>query len=171
MAFQRCRVGFHACELPRRSESQLWNWAKRVTMKTDLRSMLTARDFERASTQRFTAAEFLLNRGFTLDALYLAGYAVECVLKALIMHLTPEANREETFRRLSSGAKMHRFENLKEELTKLGRPMPIDVVKRLRRFPWSTNLRYESRRRPPGEVRGYLKAAAITIDWVKGEMK
>ena len=40
--------------------------------------MLTARDFWRAAAQRFTTAEFLLRNGYTLDALYLAGYSVEC---------------------------------------------------------------------------------------------
>jgi HEPN domain-containing protein len=132
--------------------------------------ILTSRDFQRAAEQRFTTAEFLLVSTITLDALYLAGYSVECILKALIMHLTPAAHREETFVRLKSGAKMHYPEHLKEELKNLGCPIPTDLVKRFRRFEWSTNLRYESGRRPSGEVRGYLKVAAATIRWAKGEM-
>jgi len=131
--------------------------------------MLTARDFRRAAEQRFTTAEFLLNRGYTLDALYLAGYSVECILKSLVMHLTPEPDRQEAFDRLRGGAKMHYPEHLKEELRNLGRPMPLDLVKRFRRFEWSTDLRYESGKKPTGEVRGYLKLAKATMDWVNGE--
>ena len=133
--------------------------------------MLTSREFQRASEKRFTSAEFLLDHGYTLDAFYLAGYSVECILKALIMHLTPEPDREATFDRLKSGAKMHYPENLKEELKNLRRPIPIDLVKRLRRFEWSTDLRYESGRRPRSEVRGYVKVATTVIEWVKGEMQ
>lgn len=132
--------------------------------------MLTSRDFRRAAEQRFTTAEFLWNRDYTLDALYLAGYAVECILKSMVMHFTPEIDQESTFQRLKSGAKMHYPEQLKEELKDLGYPMPPELVKSFRRFDWSTNLRYESGRRPRGEVRGYLKLAQRTIDWVKGEI-
>jgi hypothetical protein len=112
--------------------------------------ILTSRDFQKAAAQRFTTAESLLDGDLTLDALYLAGYSVECILKAMIMHFTPPADREEAFGRLKSGAKMHYPEHLKEELKMLGHPMPIDLVKRFRRFEWSTSLRYESGRRPRG---------------------
>ena len=131
--------------------------------------MLTARDFRRAAEQRFTTAEFLLSHDYTLDALYLAGYSVECILKSMIMHLTPEPDREATFNRLKAGAKMHYPERLKEELRNLGRPMPLDLVKRFRRFDWSTDLRYESGRKPGSEVRGFLRLAKSTMDWVNGE--
>lgn len=132
--------------------------------------MLTSRDFQRAAEQRLTTAEFLLESDYTLDALYLAGYSVECTLKALIMHLTPMANQADTFLRLKSGSRMHYPEHLKKELRDLGCAIPIDLVRRFRRFEWSTSLRYESGRRPRGEVRGYFKTAVATIEWVKGEI-
>jgi hypothetical protein len=132
--------------------------------------ILTSRDFHKASEQRFTVAEFLLEQ-YPLDAFYIAGYSMECILKALVMHLTPESDRDSAFQRLKSGAKMHYPEHLKEELKTLGHPIPKDIVKGFRRFDWSTDLRYEHGRWPVGEVRGYLKIAKKTIDWVKGEMK
>jgi hypothetical protein len=134
--------------------------------------ILTSRDFQRASEQRFTTAEFLLEqRDYSLDAFYLAGYSVECILKALVMHLTPEPNREKAFGRLRSGARMHYPEHLNEELKNLGHPIPKDLAKGFRRFDWTTALRYEHGHWPVGEVRGYLKVAKKAIDWVKGEMK
>ena len=129
--------------------------------------MLTSRDFQAAAEQRFTTAEFLLEKGFTLDALYLAGYAVECTLKAVVMYVTPEADRETTFQLLKSGAKMHYPEHIREELKKRGRDVPLELVKRFRRFEWSTNLRYESHRKSRGEVRGYLKTTQRLIAWAK----
>ncbi|MCC6126535.1 MAG: hypothetical protein IT426_16365 [Pirellulales bacterium] len=133
--------------------------------------ILTSRDFQRASEQRFTVAEFLLEqRDYSLDAFYLAGYSVECILKALVMYRTPEMNRKAAFQRLKGGAKMHYPEHLKEELKNLGHPIPNEIVKGFRRFGWSTDLRYEHGHWPVGEVRGYLKVAKKTIDWVKGEM-
>ena len=43
-----------------------------------------AQNFQSFS-QRLTTAEFLLENGYNLDAMYLAGYTVECTLKALIL--------------------------------------------------------------------------------------
>ncbi|HEX4000416.1 MAG TPA: HEPN domain-containing protein [Pirellulales bacterium] len=133
--------------------------------------MLSSRDFRRAAEQRFTTAQFLLENGFTLNAFYLAGYAVECILKGLVMHLTPVADQQATFQRLKSGAKMHYPEHLKEELKSLDLLIPAGIVKRFRRFDWTTDLRYESGRRPASEVRGFLKGAAAAVKWATGEMK
>ncbi|HEY5314826.1 MAG TPA: hypothetical protein VIK18_19990 [Pirellulales bacterium] len=132
--------------------------------------MLTASDFQRAAEQRFTTTEFLLERSYPLDAFYLAGYSVECMLKALVMHRTLAAGHAATFQRLKSGASMHYPERLNQELKGLGYPMPLDLVKRFRRFSWSTELRYAPGRWPPSEVLGYLRAAKQAIDWVNGEI-
>ena len=40
-------------------------------------------------------AEYLQRGGFNLDAQYLGGYSVECALKALILHLTPDEVEEQ----------------------------------------------------------------------------
>ena len=133
--------------------------------------MLTTHDYLRAAKQRFTTAEFLLDHDYTLDALYLAGYSVECSLKALILQRTPETNQIPTFERISSGSHWHKAEHLKAELKSNHVEMPLELVKRLRRFEWDTSLRYESGRRNRGEVRGYLKTAKAVIDWVEEQMQ
>jgi hypothetical protein len=49
-----------------------------------------ARRFFRAAGARYSEAFFLLeNSGFTTAAVYLAGYAVECMLKALVLSHEP----------------------------------------------------------------------------------
>jgi hypothetical protein len=53
-----------------------------------------ARRFHRAAAQRLTAAEFLLNNHFHLEAVYIGGYVVECALKALALRRTPATKVE-----------------------------------------------------------------------------
>jgi HEPN domain-containing protein len=130
----------------------------------------SSRDFQRAAGQRLTTANYLLNGKYTLDAMYLAGYTVECSLKALILELTPAAKQADVLKKITSGQRMHSAEVLGAELKRLGRPIPIELVKRLRGSGWATALRYESGRRPTGETRGFLKAAKAVYDWVEGQL-
>jgi HEPN domain-containing protein len=132
--------------------------------------MIDARQFLQAAEQRFSTAEFLLDSGRTLDAFYLGGYSIECVLKALILDATEESERESVFERISSGAQMHYHESLAPFLKERGKPVPLELVRGLRRFVWHTSLRYESGRRPRSEVRGFLKVAVNVINWARGEM-
>lgn len=127
----------------------------------------TSRDFQRAAAQRFATAEFLLANTYTLDAQYLAGYTVECSLKALILETTPAADRSDQLDKMCSGAKMHRPEVLLDILRTKGIRMPLSLVQRFRRFSWSTDLRYETGRRDKGETRAFLKTAQETYEWVE----
>lgn len=120
--------------------------------------------------QRLTTAEFLLANGYNLDAMYLAGYAVECTLKALILETAPVQRRNDTLKRISSGKKMHSPEVLGGILKNLGCPIPPVFVKRIRRSAWSTNLRYEIGRRDTGETRGFLRTARDMYNWVDGQL-
>src|SRR4051794_39442863 len=106
----------------------------------------SSRDFQKAALQRLTTAEFLLENRYNLDAMYLAGYTVECALKALILESTPVADRAEMRKLISSGKKMHNLEILGGILKDLGRPIPLELVKRFRRSGWSTALRYAAGR-------------------------
>ena len=131
-----------------------------------------SRDFQRAAGQRLTAAEILLRQKLNLDAQYVGGYTVECSLKALVMELTPDADRAEKLKRITSGAKMHRPDVLLGELRDLDLDvtLPLSLAKKIRRFTWSTDLRYETRRRDTGETTAFLKTAKAIYDWVEGQL-
>ena len=101
----------------------------------------TPRDLQRAAEQRLTTAEFLRDNRYNLDATYLAGYAIECTLKALILALTPAAQRLDTLKRISVGKKMHDFEVLAGILKDKGQRLPTALVKKFRRYEWSTAMR------------------------------
>ena len=128
----------------------------------------TSRDFQRAAAQRLTAADTLLREKITLDAQYVGGYTVECSLKALILHLTPQPDKADKLKEISAGAKMHRPDILLGELRKLGVELPLDLAKRMRRFEWTTDLRYETGRRDTGETTAFLTTAKKIYDWVEG---
>lgn len=132
----------------------------------------TAYDFMKAGLQRFIAAEELLRAKLTLDAQYLGGYAVECALKALILHVTPENERADKLKRITSGASMHRPEILLGELRNRDVVLPLALTKRIRnrRFGWTTDLRYETGRRDTGETIAFLKTAKAVYDWVQEQL-
>ena len=130
-----------------------------------------SRDFRRAAGQRLAAAEALFDAGHHLDAQYVGGYVVECSLKALILHRTPAADCPAVLLRITRGAAWHRADNLLGVLHGLPGPaLPAVLLRRLRRFEWSTDLRYESGRRPAGETAGLLKTAAAVLDWVDPQL-
>jgi HEPN domain len=122
------------------------------------------------AAQRLTTAETLLREKLTLDAQYLGGYTLECSLKALILHRTSDPDKPEKLKRLTAGAKMHRPDLLFGELRVLGVALPLDISKRMRRFDWTTDLRYETGRRDTGETIAFLKTAKAIYDWVEGQV-
>ena len=106
----------------------------------------------------------------TLDAQYLGGYTVECSLKALILELTTDEGRTDKLKKISSGAIMHRPDVLLGELRDVGVSLPLALAKRMRRFEWSTDLRYETGRRDTGETVAFLKTAKAIHEWVEGQL-
>jgi HEPN domain-containing protein len=130
----------------------------------------SARDFQKAALQRLTTAEFLLNNGYNLDAVYLAGYTIECSLKALILKMTPVSVRSAKLKSISSGSRMHNPEILKNELKQLNKLIPVRLTAKFRRFYWSTSLRYQTGRIPSAETKGFLKLAKAVYNWVEGEL-
>lgn len=130
----------------------------------------SSHDFLKVAEQRLNAAEALFAADLTLDAQYVDGYAVECSLKALILEKTNPAGRPDKLLRISSGATMHRPETLLQELRTLGVRLPPELAKRMRRYDWTTDLRYETGRRIRGETRGFLRTCVEIRDWVKGQL-
>lgn len=129
-----------------------------------------SRDFLKIAEQRYNAAEVLFHADFTIDAQYVAGYVVECSLKALILETTPESDRNEKLRRITSGATMHQPETLLQELRAVGVRLSPDLAKRMRRFDWTVDLRYETGRRSRGETQGLLKTSIAVRNWVKEQI-
>jgi hypothetical protein len=131
----------------------------------------TARDFLRVSLQRLDVAVEIMNiLRRSLEAQYIGGYSVECSLKALILERTPEANRPSVLQRLTRGATVHRPEVLLQSLRELGVFLTPELARRMRRFDWTTDLRYEIGRKDTGETNALLNTARAIYEWVEPQL-
>ncbi len=126
------------------------------------------RRFYRAAACRYEEAQFLLKAGYTTAAVYLAGYAVECMLKALILSTEPAAKHAVTLASFR-GSYAHAFDWLRQCLGDRRVHLPASVMRELAGVNWwTTNLRYDPGvlKRPDAEL--FLRAANDVMVWVKG---
>lgn len=129
-------------------------------------TQIDSRQFMRAGLQRFEAANVLLHNQMNLDAIHLAGYTVECALKALLTARTPRS-RQKTFK----GSGWHSFERIKGELGRRGVNLPPRIYEALRRVQtWTTDLRYAVGSREAEESTMFCTAARTIYDWVKEQL-
>jgi HEPN domain-containing protein len=130
---------------------------------------LDARRFERAAAQRLTAAELLYQHGFNLESMYLAGYAIECALKSLILRRTSPAQFSSMLDMLVKvGAKGHDFEYLRGLLRR--EPINMTISKEIneliqRASTWSPDLRNEVGSGIVKDVERFLEAARAIREW------
>lgn len=130
-----------------------------------------ARRFYRVAKQRFDDALLLLEMGRTTAAVYLAGYSVECMLKALILSAVPQAQAEEILG-LFRGARAHDYEWLLRLYTeKGGARMPPAIVPYFARVnSWSTDMRYVPGTIAMCEAQGFVDAATEILTWADGRL-
>lgn len=131
----------------------------------------TARDFLSVALQRLDVAgeiSEILRR--TLEAQYIGGYSVECSFKALIMERTAEADRPAMLQRLTRGATYHRPEVLLDRLRDLHIALTPELARRMRRFDWTTDMRYETGRKDTGETNALLNTARVIYEWVRPQI-
>ena len=116
----------------------------------------------RAAGQRLTSAQILYDNSAYLDSTYIAGYSVECSLKAVIIGRTPATRRQEF-----KGKIAHNYEYLKDLLKKKNvNTSPISIA--LRRIAtWSTDLRYDVGRGDAGTAEQFLAAAREIYNWAQ----
>jgi hypothetical protein len=131
---------------------------------------INARRYYRVAYQRLDDGTALLEISRPRAAIYLTGYAVECILKSLLLVNTPAGERPEmlaTFR----GAIGHNIEWLRDRLVKRVGRLPVGENRQLSLVSsWSTDLRYEP---GPGDVddaRAFLAAAESILAWANGRM-
>jgi len=133
-------------------------------------SSVESRRFYRAAQQRFADAEFLFGSDRTTGAVYLAGYGVECMLKALLLALL-KGRRQRAMLDSFRGRKAHDFVWLKAEFQKLGHSIPSEVSRQLVRVSsWSTDMRYVPGTIRKREAQAFLDAAAAVIAWADGRI-
>src|SRR5947209_15101349 len=118
-----------------------------------------ARIFYQAAKQRFEDAKFLLEGRRTTAAVYLSGYSVECMLKALILSRVPGKMRQEVLKTFR-GAKAHDYEWLRAEYLKYGGPpFPPSVAPSFALVnTWTTDMRYKPGTLKERDADAFVKA-------------
>jgi hypothetical protein len=152
-------------------------WESRETMAQEslLRRIIQAefdckpRAFRRATFQRLEAATFLLDSEAFLDEVYLAGYMVECALKALILERTPVSRRGEVCRELTSGARAHYFDVLSGLLMVKGYTIPDEIQECLDSLAdqWRMDLRYVGTFVPRREAERFIDQVRSVCEWMQ----
>jgi len=125
-----------------------------------------ARLFYRCAFQRYEEAKYLLDGGYTTGAVYLAGYGIECVLKALILTVTTSRKRPDLIKSFTGG-KAHDFDWLRSiYLSRAGSRFPAIINQYLTFVAgWSTDLRYMPRQFQPKDAQAFLKAVTAVMHW------
>jgi HEPN domain-containing protein len=93
---------------------------------------ISSKEFLRAGRQRLQAAEILKDSGIHLEAIYLAGYTIECSLKAVIVENTPSGKRSALMETITRGVKAHDFGFLLELLLGYRVNVPLELRNQLR---------------------------------------
>jgi len=127
--------------------------------------------FFRAALQRLEDARTLLSANRTTGAVYLAGYAVECAFKALLLArlgAKEQATMIDSFR----GARGHSLESLRDRFQKLsGVRLPNVVANQFSIvMSWNTDLRYETGNVRNKEAVYFLSATEVILTWAKKQV-
>src|SRR5262245_39032229 len=129
-----------------------------------------AKPFYQAAFQRLEDARVLLDNGRTTGAVYLAGYGVECVLKALLVERTPRSRRAAVLA-LFRGQLAHNFDWLVHELNRTG----FSLLRRISVLfvqvsDWSTDLRYSGKKETHRAARSFFEDAKQIVQWIERQM-
>ncbi len=124
------------------------------------------RRFYRLAYQRLEEAEVLCDAGYCIGAVYLAGYAVECMLKALILNSIPESGQEEVEAEFR-GQRAHEYEWLRYRYAQTSPPgIPAAISASLAFVStWDTSLRYKPGLGEPRDASRFLEEVKLILDW------
>lgn len=133
-----------------------------------------ARLYFRCALQRMEDAQILLRSEQdprTTGAVYLAGYGIECILKALILSVIPTAKVREMIRGFR-GNRAHDFGWLRDQyLLNGGSRFPREMnANFIVVNNWSTDLRYIPRALRDDEAQEFMAAALVIIRWANARL-
>jgi hypothetical protein len=136
-----------------------------------LPSDIDARRYYRVAYQRLEDGALMLEK---LDrpkaAIYLSGYASECILKALLLTTTPLRERPETGRSFR-GAIAHDLQWLRQRLRDRGVVAPMIVAKELAYVAtWSVDLRYEPGTGDRDDAQRFIASTRSVLEWADGRI-
>lgn len=135
-------------------------------------SDMNVKRFHIVAKRHYEDGKFLLLKNRTNGAVYLAGYAVECVFKALILHTTPISERESVAKSFR-GSGYHNYENLKVLYREQGGSLlPSEIVKCFATVnTWEVAMRYNPKKLEYEYAKSFIINVRIIINWAEGRLK
>lgn len=131
---------------------------------------IDARRYYRVAYQRFDDGTALLGISRPRAAVYLTGYAVECILKALLLVSTPVGERADVLTTFYGGI-AHNIDWLREQLVRRIGRLPVGEARHVSLVSsWSTDLRYEPGPGDREDAEAFLVAAESLLAWADGKM-
>jgi HEPN domain-containing protein len=129
------------------------------------------RRFSRVARQRFDDAQLLLNGERNTGAVYLAGYVVECGLKALLLSAVSASECIEVLDSFR-GNDGHNLDSLKAKyLKRQPASFPKAILGHLTLINnWTTSLRYMPANESPNEARRFLASTEVILRWIEGRI-
>jgi hypothetical protein len=128
------------------------------------------RRFHVAAGQRFEDAQVLFAHGRSTGAVYLAGYAVECLLKAVLIARTPVSRRRrvwDSFR----GKAGHNLDSLRYAVSRVGVSIPEHCLRHFVQVSsWTTDLRYYAGSKKKADAQAFLRSAGVMIEWLQRQI-
>lgn len=126
-----------------------------------------ARRYYRVAKQRFTDAEHLLRVGRTTGAVYLAGYTVECFLKASVLAAVAPNIRLQLLNEFR-GNRAHNIEWLRTLYRRHSHAaIPREITRHVTRVAaWSTDLRYATGLIRSRDADEFVDSIIAFVRWV-----
>ena len=122
--------------------------------------------FYRVAYQRLEDASLILEKADRRNAaIYLAGYAVECMLKCMMLMETPANQRPVLFRSFR-GNRGHDLAFLRDQLVQKTAKIPGRIERDIAFVSsWSTDMRYEPSSRSYDEADRFIQATRHILAW------
>src|SRR5437870_5030020 len=132
---------------------------------------INARLYYRVAYQRLQDGKLILDRlGRAPAAIYLTGYAVECIAKALLVSITPAKDREAVIQSFRGG-QGHDLHWLRARLAERGTEMPADVARHWAyAASWTVDIRYQPGTGNLREAERFLESATAIVNWADRRM-
>lgn len=134
-------------------------------------SSAEARLYYRSARRRYEDARILQTAAHTTGAVYLAGYAIECMLKALILDASSARKRAEVMASFR-GTRAHQFDWLRSSYLKQGGArLPPEISEAFSLVnTWSTDLRYTPREIGAKDAVIFMGSAQRIMSWADGRL-
>ena len=129
-----------------------------------------ARLYYRCADRRRVEASILIKAAQPTGAVYLAGYVVECMLKAINIETQPESLQ---------GSRIEELRRIGHDLTRLlelyrresGSAPPNEIARAFTLVrDWSVEIRYDPKEVKSAEASRFLKAVDEVSQWVDGRL-